>query len=66
MKSHVRSCSTVGDRDLCLSTNLMLGRCALVVGDLRGVYMCLGHGKDCIDTNFGLIESCNIHEIPCP
>ncbi|ELU13797.1 hypothetical protein CAPTEDRAFT_116941, partial [Capitella teleta] len=55
-----------GDRDLCLSTNMMLERCALVAGDLRGVYICLGHGKDCIVTNFGLIESCNIHEIPCP
>jgi hypothetical protein len=44
----------------------ILEMCALVVYDLRGVYMCLEHEKVCIDTNFGLIESYNIHENPCP
>ncbi|ELT97286.1 hypothetical protein CAPTEDRAFT_199345 [Capitella teleta] len=38
-KTSVPSCSTVGDRDLCLSRYLMQERCALVVDDLRALHV---------------------------
>jgi hypothetical protein len=56
MKTHVRDSNMVGDRGYFQSTNLMLEWCVLVVFDLGGVYMCLGHWRDCIDANYGLIE----------